>query len=1074
VTGQSRNVWRRLLACCWGTLLAVPALAGPSEELDKAVRLYNEGRYQQSQEVLLDIDRDALANERKQHRDELVGAVRTAINQANKAKQNLDDADKAFAAGQTRRAEKFYDAVASNDYASASQKQRAREGLALIAQQQELKRKLAKPPAATQPADSARAPGTQPATRPAQDQAKYDKARLARNRARAGELIRAGDAAIHAGQYDRAESQFAQALQLVPNHPQALNGRELVRRHRQVERPAGLLDQSVKRRRGRWMRTETRYGESEREIRRSINEHEYAQAREKLQMARRLLEAARRDAEPPDRYRFLIRQVESLMRFIEAEEGAYNQQQAAAKRRIAIEQERHRRDGVRKEKDARIAQLMDQVMQLQKEREYGQAADVLREILAVDPTYQNAEFLLKMVEDADLIQDQKDNRKTFRDRFQEAVLEVEKTRTPATVGVDDRFVVYPDEDEWRMIANRDPFGAGLTSESDADRRVREQLDTVIPPVEFDEGAFFEDVIEFLREVSKTSISVSWNALEILGIDRTTPTGGLDLREVKLETALNILLDNVGGLDADLAFDVVDGVIQISTDEELSTHTITRVYDVRDLLIKVRSFEAPNQGMGGMMGGMGGGMGGMGGGMGGMGGGMGGMGGGMGGMGGGMGGGGGGYGDDDDDSSEEEREEIVDELQELIMNQIMPGTWVPDGVIGSMDIWNDRMIVTHTARAHRQLVDLFTQLRESKDIQVMVEARFITLRSNFLEEIGVDLDVVLNAGNAGYDQALSQGAPVVDPRTGQLLIHPRRFTSLGQVPQAAALGGAALGAATALEQPFANVALVPPGSPSNYWSRHTTPIPLINNTLGLAGPPATSVPGNLAGVARDSGPAFSMFGSFLDNIQVDFLLRATQMDTRGSSVDAPRLVCYNGRSGFVEVNTMVSYVATPGFVPSGGVWGGQSSQGMLPQIGTLPRGRTFTVTPTVSGDRKYVTMELEPMITDATLRSIPVQQGALASYFQVPEFQRTRIKTTVSVPDEGTLLLGGLKLSAEEEVEAGVPIISKIPILKRAFTNRSRTRDEFVLLVLIKPTIIIPQEQEDRAFPDLITSDSAGF
>ena len=93
---------------------------------------------------------------------------------------------------------------------------------------------------------------------------------------------------------------------------------------------------------------------------------------------------------------------------------------------------------------------------------------------------------------------------------------------------------------------------------------------------------------------------------------------------------------------------------------------------------------------------------------------------------------------------------------------------------------------------------------------------------------------------------------------------------------------------------------------------------------------------------------------------------------------------------------------------------------------------------------------------------------------MPEYQITRIRTTVYVPDGGTLLLGGLKLSAEEEVEAGVPIISKIPILKRAFTNRSRTKDEFVLLVLIKPTIMIPEEQEDQAFPDLITSDSTGL
>ena len=47
---------------------------------------------------------------------------------------------------------------------------------------------------------------------------------------------------------------------------------------------------------------------------------------------------------------------------------------------------------------------------------------------------------------------------------------------------------------------------------------------------------------------------------------------------------------------------------------------------------------------------------------------------------------------------------------------------------------------------------------------------------------------------------------------------------------------------------------------------------------------------------------------------------------------------------------------------------------------------------------------------------------------------------------------------------GVPVLSKIPILNRLFDNRSFTRDERTLLVLIKPTIIIQREEEEKAFP----------
>ena len=83
-------------------------------------------------------------------------------------------------------------------------------------------------------------------------------------------------------------------------------------------------------------------------------------------------------------------------------------------------------------------------------------------------------------------------------------------------------------------------------------------------------------------------------------------------------------------------------------------------------------------------------------------------------------------------------------------------------------------------------------------------------------------------------------------------------------------------------------------------------------------------------------------------------------------------------------------------------------------------------------------------------------------------QITEVRTTVSVPDGGTLLLGGQSISGEIEREADVPVLSKIPFLKRLFTNRGMSKDDLVLLILVKPTIIIQREQEQRQFPLLTT------
>ena len=77
---------------------------------------------------------------------------------------------------------------------------------------------------------------------------------------------------------------------------------------------------------------------------------------------------------------------------------------------------------------------------------------------------------------------------------------------------------------------------------------------------------------------------------------------------------------------------------------------------------------------------------------------------------------------------------------------------------------------------------------------------------------------------------------------------------------------------------------------------------------------------------------------------------------------------------------------------------------------------------------------------------------------------------MTVPDGGTLMLGGVTIAGEINEEAGVPGLSKIPFLKRLTTNVSESNDEQVLLILVKPTILINKEIEAKNFP-LLTSNS---
>jgi hypothetical protein len=81
--------------------------------------------------------------------------------------------------------------------------------------------------------------------------------------------------------------------------------------------------------------------------------------------------------------------------------------------------------------------------------------------------------------------------------------------------------------------------------------------------------------------------------------------------------------------------------------------------------------------------------------------------------------------------------------------------------------------------------------------------------------------------------------------------------------------------------------------------------------------------------------------------------------------------------------------------------------------------------------------------------------------QLPEFLFTTVTTTVSVPDGGTVLLGGIKRLREGRNEYGVPILSKIPYINRLFKNVGLGRTTDSLMLMVTPRIIIQEEEEEK-------------
>ena len=80
--------------------------------------------------------------------------------------------------------------------------------------------------------------------------------------------------------------------------------------------------------------------------------------------------------------------------------------------------------------------------------------------------------------------------------------------------------------------------------------------------------------------------------------------------------------------------------------------------------------------------------------------------------------------------------------------------------------------------------------------------------------------------------------------------------------------------------------------------------------------------------------------------------------------------------------------------------------------------------------------------------------------QQPVQEVISIQTSVSVPDGGTVLLGGIKRLKEGRNMAGVPILNKIPYISRLFKNSGVGRETDSLMMMVTPRIIIQEEEEE--------------
>jgi len=203
------------------------------------------------------------------------------------------------------------------------------------------------------------------------------------------------------------------------------------------------------------------------------------------------------------------------------------------------------------------------------------------------------------------------------------------------------------------------------------------------------------------------------------------------------------------------------------------------------------------------------------------------------------------------------------------------------------------------------------------------------------------------------------------------------------------------------------------------------------------------------------------------------------------MQAPKVTLFNGQQAYVSDTSQSPFVIS--VVPVVGDF----AAAQQPVIVVLNEGTFLTVQAVVSDDRRFVRLTVVPFFSkigevntflfsgsetttestsadgvqdkpnDNTKKSSNKQSTKSGTTVQLPTFSYVTVTTTVSVPDGGTVLLGGIKRLSEGRIEFGVPMLNKLPYVNRLFKNVGIGRETQSLMMMVTPRIIIQEEEEER-------------
>lgn len=204
--------------------------------------------------------------------------------------------------------------------------------------------------------------------------------------------------------------------------------------------------------------------------------------------------------------------------------------------------------------------------------------------------------------------------------------------------------------------------------------------------------------------------------------------------------------------------------------------------------------------------------------------------------------------------------------------------------------------------------------------------------------------------------------------------------------------------------------------------------------GMAGP--------LTALADNATAGGLRWAALSSSGQVRATLNLFAKDSRVTILSTPRILVKSGESASIDVGTEVPIITSQATAPDLPNSGNQSS--ILQSVQYRKTGTLLDIEAVVhSGQR--VDLKVSQEVSEATQTD--------TSQISSPSILSRSLRTVLSLADGQSTLLGGLISTSRTDGKTKVPLLGDIPLLGRAFQNRTKSSVRTELLLLITPYVL---------------------